>query len=146
MYLLDTTHCIALFNNKPDVVQKLRVLGRQKISTSIIVRGELFFGVYKAERFTENLQQIKTFLDYIQVHLIDEETSEVYGKLKNAILDRFGPKDKSKRRNVTVESLGFRDNDVWIASTAIQHGLILVSADSDLLRLNGIEGLKAENW
>ena len=69
MYLLDTTHCIALFSNKPDVVQKLRVLGRQKISTSIIVRGELFFGVYKAERFTENLQQIKTFLDYIQVHL-----------------------------------------------------------------------------
>jgi len=146
MYLLDTTHCIALFNNKPSVVQKLNELGKLKISTSVIVRGELFFGVYKAERLTENLQQINTFLDYIQIHLIDEETSEIYGRLKSTILDYFGPKDKGKRRNITVESLGFRDNDVWIASTAIQHNLTLVSGDNDLLRLNGIEGLKVENW
>jgi tRNA(fMet)-specific endonuclease VapC len=146
MYLLDTTHCIALFNNKPNIVQKLNALEKLRVSTSVIVRGELFFGVYKAERFIENMQQIKSFLDYIKVYLIDEETSEIYGKLKNAILDRFGPMDKSKRRNITVESLGFRDNDVWIASTAIQHGLILVSADSDLLRLNGIESLIVENW
>jgi tRNA(fMet)-specific endonuclease VapC len=101
MYLLDTTHCIALFNNKPNIVQKLNALEMLRVSTSVIVRGELFFGVYKAERFIENLQQIKSFLDYIKVYLIDEETSEIYGKLKNAILDRFGPKDKSKRRNVT---------------------------------------------
>jgi tRNA(fMet)-specific endonuclease VapC len=61
-------------------------------------------------------------------------------------MDRFGPKDKRKRRNTKVESLGFKDNDLWIASTAIQHNLILVSADSDLLVLDGIQGLKVENW
>ncbi|MDQ1326801.1 MAG: tRNA(fMet)-specific endonuclease VapC [Candidatus Poribacteria bacterium] len=122
------------------------MLGDVQLTTSVIVRGELLFGVFKAEQFIKNLQEVIDFMKDIEVYVVDEETSEIYGKLKNAILDRFGPKDKSKRRNVTVESLGFRDNDVWIASTAIQHGLILVSADSDLLRLNGIEGLIVENW
>lgn len=146
MYLLDTTHCIAFLDGRLSIQQRLDMLGDVQLTTSVIVRGELLFGVFKAEQFIKNLQEVIDFLKDIEVYVVDEETSEIYGKLKNAILDRFGPKDKSKRRNVTVESLGFRDNDVWIASTAIQHGLILVSADSDLLRLNGIEGSIVENW
>jgi len=45
-----------------------------------------------------------------------------------------------------MESLGFNTNDLWIASSAIQYNQILVSADNDLLRFDGIEGLKIENW
>jgi len=56
------------------------------------------------------------------------------------------PKAKGIRRNTNVGSLGFKDNDLWIVAAAIQHDLILVSRDSHILRLNGIEGLKVENW
>lgn len=50
-----------------------------------------------------------------------------------------GPKDRRKRR-------GFKDNDLWIASVAIQHNLILVSNDSHIMRLSGVVGLRVENW
>lgn len=42
--------------------------------------------------------------------------------------------------------MGFRDNDLWIAAVAIQHDLIIVSADSDFQRLKLIEDLKIECW
>jgi len=37
MYLLDTTHCIALLNNNQSVVDKLKTLKNTEISTSLIV-------------------------------------------------------------------------------------------------------------
>ncbi|MDQ1327104.1 MAG: tRNA(fMet)-specific endonuclease VapC [Candidatus Poribacteria bacterium] len=82
----------------------------------------------------------------IIVYEIDNETAIVYGKLKNEILERFGPKDKRKRKGFKVESLGIKDNDLWISAVAIQHNLILISGDSDIIRLSGIEGLRVENW
>ena len=39
--------------------------------------------------------------------------------------------------------LKIREQDIFIAATAIARGLILVSNDSDLLR---VEGLSLENW
>ena len=62
------------------------------------------------------------------------------------IIRSFGPQDKKKLRNTTTESLGFKENDLWIAASAIQHDLILVSSDNHIWQLNGIEGLKVENW
>jgi tRNA(fMet)-specific endonuclease VapC len=70
----------------------------------------------------------------------------IYARLKAEIVEQFGPTDKSKLRNFRIESLGFGDNDLWIASVAIQHNLILITADIDIIKLNGTEGLVIENW
>jgi tRNA(fMet)-specific endonuclease VapC len=43
-----------------------------------------------------------------------------------------------KRRGRPIQ-----DADILIAATAIRHGLILVSDDSDLLR---VQGITVENW
>lgn len=77
---------------------------------------------------------------------IDDETADICAKLKVAIPNQFGPEQRNKRRNITMESLGFGSNDLWIASSAIQYDHVLVTADSDLLRLDGMEGLQIENW
>jgi tRNA(fMet)-specific endonuclease VapC len=146
MYLLDTTHCIALLNNRQSVVDKLTTLKNTEVSTSLIVCGELVYGAYISEHVSENLKRVEELIKLIKVYGINWDTIYIYARLKSEIMDRFGPKDKRKRRNTKVESLGFKDNDLWIASTAIQHNLILVSADSDLLVLDGIQGLKVENW
>jgi tRNA(fMet)-specific endonuclease VapC len=146
MYLLDTTHCLKLLFGLPNIAQKIESLGTIRLSTSIAVCGELLYGVYKSERVIENLRDLEKFLRNIIIYDIDWETADIFAKLKVGILNHFGPKDKQKRRNFKLDSLGFKDNDLWIASTAIQHNLILVSADSDLLNLNGIQGLKVENW
>jgi tRNA(fMet)-specific endonuclease VapC len=144
MYLLDTTHCLKLFWGVLE--EKLLKSGKIIISTSVITRGELIYGVYKSERIDENLVEIEKFLDILDVYQVDDETASIYGNLKGEIVKRFGPKDKSKRRNFKIESLGFKDNDLWISATAIQHGLVLVSADKHVQRIHGINGLKVEVW
>jgi len=146
MYLLDTTHCLGLLFGFPNVVGIVESLDEAEISTNVAVCGELLYGVYKSAQVDKNLDDIERFLKQIIIHDINQDTSKVYAKLKAGILDRFGPEDQRKRRNTAIESLGFKDNDVWIAATAIQHNLILVSGDSDIMRLKGIEGLKVENW
>ncbi len=146
MYLLDTTHCLQFILGFPKIQEKQSILGSDLITTSVIVRGELLFGAHKSGRLIDSLTKIETFFEDITVYPIDKTTSDIYGNLKNMILNQFGPKDKNKLRNFKVESLGFKDNDLWIASTAIQHNLVLVSEDSHILRLQGINELKVESW
>jgi tRNA(fMet)-specific endonuclease VapC len=146
MYLLDTTHCIKIMSGDSEVKLKLSNTTNIKMATCLIVRGELMFGVHKSDQVAENLQKIERFLEDTPLYGMDIETTNIYGKLKASIVERFGPKDKSKRRNVKTESLGFKDNDLWIASIAIQHDMILVSADKRILELQGIIGLKVESW
>ncbi|NJR68514.1 MAG: type II toxin-antitoxin system VapC family toxin [Synechococcales cyanobacterium CRU_2_2] len=57
-----------------------------------------------------------------------------------------GPKAKQKRRKMTAANLGFSDHDLWIASTAIQHNLILVSADRDFQRMQEASAFQLESW
>lgn len=144
MYLLDTTHCLNLIWGFLD--EKLNSLGEALISTSVISSGELIFGAYKSEQANDNIKEVLDFLMDIIVYEIDSETAVIYGKLKNAVLERFGPKDRRRRRGFKLESLGIKDNDLWISAVAIQNNLILVSGDNGVMRLNGIEGLRVENW
>jgi tRNA(fMet)-specific endonuclease VapC len=146
MYLLDTTHCIKSISGNDEFDNKLSNMLDAQIATCLIVRGELIFGAYKSDQFSENLHRLERFFAEIPVYGINIETTDIYGKLKAYIIERFGPKDKAKRRNTKPESLGFKDNDLWIASIAIQHDLILVSADAHIQRLDGMVGLKVESW
>ncbi|MCC5644981.1 PIN domain-containing protein [Nostoc sp. CHAB 5824] len=66
---------------------------------------------------------------------------DVYGSLKGEIVKHFGPKNKAKRRKFTVQDLGFSDNDLWIASTALHYNLTVVSADSDFQRIQQVQNL-----
>ena len=146
MYLLDTTHCIKSMSGDYELDYKLSNMPDVQIATCLIVCGELMFGAYKSDQFSENLHRLENFFAEIPIYGMNIETTNIYGKLKASIVGRFGPKDKSKRRNVKTESLGFKDNDLWIASIAIQHNLILVSADKRILELQGIVGLRVESW
>lgn len=146
MYLLDTTHCLYLMAGFQRVQKKRETSGDSLIATCAIVRGELMFGAYKSEKVEENIQEVESFLKDITIYSVDETTADIYGELKNAILTQFGPKDRSKIRNFRVESLGFKDNDLWITAIAIQHELILVSGDKHIHRLQGFRGVQVESW
>jgi len=147
MYMLDTNVCIRLMGGNPAIQQRIKMIKGTTININVIVAGELLYGAYKSSRVTENLNTIYTLFDAVsEIHIVDTETMNIYGMLKAELVERFGPKDKTRLRNFRIESIGFMDNDLWIASVAIQHDLILVSADTDIMRLNGIEGLKIENW
>ncbi|NER23491.1 MAG: type II toxin-antitoxin system VapC family toxin [Symploca sp. SIO1B1] len=69
-----------------------------------------------------------------------------YSRLKTSVFKYFAPKDKKKRRSTSMRNLGFSDHDLWIAATAIQHGLTLVSTDSDFQRINQVQPFSLESW
>ncbi|BAY31809.1 hypothetical protein NIES2107_36950 [Nostoc carneum NIES-2107] len=93
-----------------------------------------------------NLAYLTEFIADIRVYGITEETANIYGQLKAALMRQFGPKEKSKRRKTQVTDLGFDENDLWIAAISLQHGLTVVSADSDFQRIQQVKSLSIESW
>ena len=82
----------------------------------------------------------------VTVAIAKFQPNTAHGKLKAEIINQFGPKEKAKRRKFNLTKLGISDNDLWIASTAIQENLILVSRDEDFLRIKQVHNLSLENW
>lgn len=146
MYLLDTNHCSRLLQGHTAITRRLEELGDTQVVTSAIVQGELAFMAHKSERKADNLQLVREFLEDIRVYPLDGTVADVYGEIKAAVLDRFGPKEKARRRKATVEKLGFTENDLWIAATAKRHGFTVVSADGDFERMREAVDLPLERW
>lgn len=145
-YLLDTNHCSDIINGNPQVIAALTTRSESTISVSIITYAELLYMADKSERVAENRSVIENFLADVDVYLINEATATTYSHLKASLFKRFAPKEKAKRRGVNIGSLGFTDHDLWIVATAIQHGLTLVSADSDLQRIHQVQPFALESW
>jgi tRNA(fMet)-specific endonuclease VapC len=89
---------------------------------------------------------IQNFLERFDLYPISADISNTYAALKASLLKTFGPKDQAQRRKTRIQAIGFDDNDFWIAATAIQHQLILVSADSDFDRIQQVSTLRVESW
>lgn len=119
MYLLDTNHCSRILEADQAVLDRLNALGDSPIATSFVSRGELLYMAYNSARPDDNLWRVHQFLGGISYLGIDDVTIEEYSKLKAALVQHFGPREKAKRRTATSRSLGFDDNDLWIAAVAI---------------------------
>ena len=89
---------------------------------------------------------MRRFIRDIRVCETDNETADIYGRMKASLLNHFGPREKAKRRKTETAKLGFGENDLWIAATAKRFDLTLVSADKDFERIQEAESLRAENW
>ncbi|MBN8564927.1 type II toxin-antitoxin system VapC family toxin [Leptolyngbya boryana CZ1] len=146
MYLLDTNHCSYIIDNHPRISAEVRSRSEAHFATSIITYGELLYMVEKSTQKAENLITVQSFLNTIGLYRLDEETAIIYSRLKIAIFNQFAPKDQAKRRKARIQTLGFDDNDLWIAATALQHNLTLVSADSDFTRMQQVCPLSLESW
>jgi tRNA(fMet)-specific endonuclease VapC len=146
MYLLDTNHCSRIIQGEPTVLQAILNRRNAGVALSVIVQGELLFMAENSERRLENLEQVQTFLKMFDLYPISDEISRTYAQLKAALLTTFGPKDKAQRRVTRIQSLGLDDNDLWIAATALQHNLILVTTDSDFMRIQQVCNLQLESW
>lgn len=146
MYLLDTNHLSRLLARDPHVTARLAELGRAQIATCVIARGELMFMAAKSERRASNEQRIEALLHSMPVHSVDEAAADWYGTLKAALINRFGPKEKARRRRTTIATIGVSENDLWIAAIAKRHALTVVSVDDDFRRIQEVTDLRLESW
>ena len=117
-----------------------------RLTTSVIVAGELRYGALISERHIENSLAVEDFLGRIDQIPISPAISQAYADLKARILFNFGPKDRSRRRGFALAKLGFTDNDLWIAASAIEREATVVSEDSDLRRIASVESLDVDSW
>ena len=146
MYLLDTNHCGRIIQGDSIVLQAIMSRRNAGIALSVIVQGELLFMAENSDRKAENLDQVQTFLSLFDLYPISDPISRTYGQLKATLLNTFGPKNRVQRRTTRIQALGMDDNDLWIAATALQHGLILVTADRDFDRIQQVCNLQLESW
>lgn len=126
IYLLDTDTCIALLKKKPSVIQHLRDVGVHNCKISDVTIAELYFGAVKSG-------SEKHFNEVNRISSLFESYSILY-LLKYAEI----------RWELEKKGLKIGDMDMFIAATALEEDLIIVTGNTD--HFSRIEGLKIENW
>jgi len=146
MYLLDTNHCSSIIFGNSAVIAKLNSITITNVAISAITVGELLYMAENSTSVIANLAIIEEFIEDMPVYDINSNTSRIYAELKAKVMDCFAPKEKNKRRKTRMHELGIGENDLWIASTAIQNSLTIVSVDRDFQRIQQAWDFPLENW
>lgn len=105
MYLLDTNHCSRIIFGDSNLIQQLQLNSEAGIATSVVVCGELLYMAAKSDRSVANLQQVRVFLDTIDIYPVNFSISEVYGNLKGKLVNALGLKKKPSDEISTCKPL-----------------------------------------
>lgn len=124
--LIDTNIISALIKGEDSIAKKIEAT--RTIYILVIVLGELYYGALHSRQIQFNISVIKKFTSRYKLLLLDEETSMEYGKIKSKLKEQGTP---------------IPENDIWIASIATRHNLILATRDK---HFNQIKNLKIINW
>ena len=124
--MLDTDTCI--YARKRPAGFKPRLL-LHECGISIIVLGELEWGVAQSRRFEENQTALRTLVAAVQVIDLDADVAREYGQIRahlRSIGQPIGP------------------NDLWIAAHALARDVPLVT--HNLSEFRRVPGLSVETW
>jgi tRNA(fMet)-specific endonuclease VapC len=118
--VLDTSAYSLLMRGRNEIAGLLDAA--DEVYLSAVVIGELLAGFKKGSSEQRNREILDRFLAISRVAILplDEETAERYA----VILDFL------RRQGATIPT-----NDLWIAACAMQHGLVLITADRHFLKL-----------
>jgi tRNA(fMet)-specific endonuclease VapC len=121
--LVDTSAYSAFMRGRKEVVEALQIA--EHIFLNPIVLGELRAGFAAGGRREKNETELQQFLSSprVAVALLDEETSVFYASIYSALRQAGTP---------------IPTNDLWIASTAMQLGLCLLTTDAHFRRVQSI--------
>lgn len=125
-FLLDTNIIIEVFDGNTAIADKINKLQGFYIST--IVLGELYIGINRVANKAKHAKKLESFLQLCSVLVADNMTAQHYGEIVAGLYKKGKP---------------IPTNDIWIAATAIQHDLTLISRDK---HFKEIEVLKLKSW
>jgi tRNA(fMet)-specific endonuclease VapC len=112
--LLDTTTYSAMRRGDDRPIDPVREAS--EVALTPVVLGELVHGFAGGRLEQEHRRMLRAFLDTerVRVMAIDEETAERYAAIR----------DHLRRQGTPIPT-----NDLWIAASAAQHGLTVLSLD-----------------
>jgi len=111
-YLVDTVWVIHYLNGHPGIVRRLDELKERGLALSVVSLAEIYEGIYYSTDPEGNEGDLNDFLRGVVVIGIDEETCKVFGRERGRL--------RPSRRTIG-------DLDLLIGSTALQHGLTLLT-------------------
>lgn len=127
-YLLDTNIVSDLFRNPNGPVERsLRDHRRHQIGISLIVKGEILFGLSKTNNH-RGRRAFDALLETIEVWSLESPVEDEYASLRVAL----------ERQGVQMGP-----HDLWIASHGLVLDAVVVTDDRAFAR---VPGLKVENW
>lgn len=127
-FLLDTDTCSAHLKQRGAATSKfLQYAGR--LHVSVITLGEVLTWALRANVPPQRLQGVQTLLDDVVLLEVTEDVARQFGQLRAGLLDVGRP---------TPEM------DLWIAATALVHGLTVVTHNTQ--DFAHIPGLTLDDW
>ncbi|WP_256010197.1 type II toxin-antitoxin system VapC family toxin [Desertivirga xinjiangensis] len=112
-FLIDTSIIVDIFGGNTEFADKLSDVNSLYISS--IVLGELYVGINRVSNKTKHLKKLQSFLDLCTVLPVDDKTADYFGQIMASLFKKGKP---------------IPTNDVWIAATAKQYALTLISKDA----------------
>jgi tRNA(fMet)-specific endonuclease VapC len=132
-YLLDTNACIALMSSTANAVQTrfartFRNDGAFFISS--VVAFELWYGVFKSARLTENTRRCETFFaGPVELVPFDDADAKLAGEIRARLESQGKP---------------IGAYDLLLAGQAIRHNMTLITANTG--EFSRVKGLLWEDW
>lgn len=124
--LIDTNALIKLLARDPSLRWKM---GHDfRCFLSFISVGELYAGAHQSTRQASNIAEVQRICLEIPVLGWDMQVASEYGRIQAAL----------RRKGTPIPQ-----NDIWIAATAIRHGMTLVTLDK---HFTAVQGLPVEIW
>ncbi len=113
--LLDTSAYSAFRRGHPGILREIQEA--EQILLTPIVLGELHAGFLLGTRLTQNRLDLEKFLAsaYVKIEEVNLETAERYAVIVQSLTKAGTP---------------IPTNDIWIAASAMQHGLRIVTTDA----------------
>jgi tRNA(fMet)-specific endonuclease VapC len=118
--ILDTSAYSAFMRGDPEVKGALQEA--EEIYLNAVILGELLAGFAKGKRQAANRMELRTFLASPRVDVLDvgENTAETYAVILHYL---------------QIQGTPIPTNDIWIAATAMEYGLCVLTSDSHYLRV-----------
>jgi tRNA(fMet)-specific endonuclease VapC len=132
IYLLDTNACIALMKGDAATVRaryRAAEAAGHMIATSSVVAAELWYGVGKSRRKTENAQAVSALLSAVRALPFEEDDARAAGVIRVALESEGTP---------------IGAYDTLIAGHALGRGAVLITAN--VAEFARVAGLTWENW
>lgn len=121
--LLDTLGYAAFLRGHPEVLLALQ--HAEEIYVTPVILGELLAGFRRGKSRQKNERELWTFLASPRVRVVEinEETAERYAVILDSLWSAGTP---------------IPTNDIWIASSAMQHGLPVLTLDAHYERVSQV--------